>query len=539
MEQRRFLQRSRGGLTVIAACLWFAAAAPAGAVETLLKPLLPELMLPQNRCAAETPDVPDLERTLSLHRETLVRVTVDVGGRPLGDTLSGAIGGLVFEQRLIGPDTVMVQVDRGGFVPAAGDRLEVAGIDRTGERHPLFCGFVGHVQGATGRGAMDILAFRPRPGLEHQRSRQFQHMSRVEVVEAVAGEAGLAIQIEDTQSRPTLPHVAQNQEADWLFVRRLAAEDKLELTLTPESGLRLIESSFTPPDAFPPRPFTDMSWLEVVATLAEEVGLMPDIQEQASFPPVSFQQNESNLRFAHDLGVSYERSVYLLGANGLRVRDDGVWRRNPALRSATYRLPPAELAAEIAQRHRLTLETQGMPRGVAGQRQQGQRLIQRQQSDSEFLLAVLARSGLRLEPGSNGLRLRAAAAPGDAADLVRLRAVISTGGRAAALTRTYGDVRAQLLQPESVASTRLHLQLAARPALRFSPARAPVSQMPSPNGSLMMAGDVTPAAVAVDGTLARHRRLAGNDPVRRFLGEVATVYRPTLIFLARQAHAGK
>lgn len=501
---------------VLALVLVFSLDAAAGPGEDLLGELLPELTHPQNRCAALAAEADHLEATLSLHRAELTRVVVQVDGRALGDTETGALLELAFERRLIGPDTVRVRLSGSARGVTPRQRLEAFAVDPSGAMHPLFCGLVYAVDDDGRAGQVSIAALRPRAGRERARTREFMDMTRVEVIQAVANEAGLPVTVQSSRALSTLARVSQRHVDDWRFLRQLAGTEHMELVVAPGPGLRLADSTFTPPTpSMPQRQFTDMTWHDVVAALAAELGLQVDMAITQPFPVTTLTQADTDLRFAHALAAAHQHSVFLSG-DRLLIRDDGVWRENPAIQSpARLRSTALDLARQISRRYRLPLEAAGVggaPITVARGRQ----------TDSEFLLTVLADQGLRLEPRDGVLHLRRSIAPGDVADLLLLRATIVPGSRAPVLSRRFAAVRQQLLAPLDVATTELRLEIG--PARRAPPA----SYRNPPQI------DASPAAQAVAQGLAEGRSAAAGDARQQFLLDVAQVYRPTLIFLRSQ-----
>lgn len=310
-------------------CLPALSAAGATPAEALLGPLLGEFTGPQLRCEWIGAHSAGADRTLSLYRDSLSRLEIRLDGAPLAATDTGALILAMLEQNREGTTGVSVELDARRlsrrFAPIPGNTLEVGLVDASGVQHPLFCGPVVATRSDTGSARVALAALQVTPGSALRRKRTFSDMKRVDVIEQVANEQGLSLEVVDDVSRPTFARLVQNGQADWTFLRALARADAMELTLTPDPRLSYRQSSFSPPPApVVSRLFSDMSWIEVIGVLAGELGLQLDIAEVETFPVMSFSQQEPDLAFAHRLAVQHGRSVFL-GPGMLRIRNDGMW----------------------------------------------------------------------------------------------------------------------------------------------------------------------------------------------------------------------
>lgn len=298
--------------------------------EALLGPLLSEFTRPQLRCEWIGRHGADADRTLSLYRETLSRLELRIANRLLVRSDSGALITAILERNPAGVSGFTATLDASlldrRVSPVPGDTLEVGFVDHTGTSQPLFCGPVIALR-SDSRGSMVALsALQAVAGAGLRHTRTFTDMKRADIVGVVAGEHGLAVDIDSSASHPTLRSVVQRSQSDWSFLRSLAAADSMELLLTPAAVLRYEQSAFSPPPSpVVSRLFSEMNWIEIIGNLASELGLQLDAEETADFPAVSARQQETNLAFAHRLASAQGRSVYL--ASGiLRLRNDGMWR---------------------------------------------------------------------------------------------------------------------------------------------------------------------------------------------------------------------
>lgn len=496
--------------------------------EQLLGVLMSEVTDPQNRCRWTARQLPHLEGTLSLYRMDRARLVAEVDGRSLADT-AGLLRSSVFETRLLGPATVTLtlqQPDRGRLSVRVGQQLSLSLRDGRGHAHPLFCGIV-FDRRSIGSQRIQVSALIPRAGKELSRSRHFSEMRRSEVVTTLAQDAGLEVQID--RSTPESLHQAlpQRDVADWLFMSRLAEDDDMQLTLAPGPLIHYAHAAFNAPQAPQQRKFIDMTWVDVVSALADEDGLQTDIQVQTPLITTTFAQNETNLLFAQDLAARHEHSAFV-SSSSLVVRSDEIWQRNPALKSnGPVSIGIDDLARSIAARHRLPLT-------VRVPRQRRSVLKQREQTDSEFLFSTLAAHGMHLRSGSRGLLLDAARAPGDLADLLLSRVTVRASGVAGTLTRSYGAVRDQLIDPLNVPSRGLTLELGSpRTSRSLESIRQPSPPATTSLGLDLGAGDIGSTSRRLDATIAEVGKSA--DAREAFLSQLARVYRPTLLFLHRLA----
>ena len=499
------------------------AATPA---ERLLGPLMAELTQPQRRCEWAGAQLDDVERELSLYRAAMSSLAVQLDGVRLADT-GDALLSTTFERRLLGPATVTAVLDAARLTRRMrvgdGQRLEVSFEDADGEVHPLFCGIVFASTRNERDGTLEVRAVRPRPGDERQNDRSFFELRRADVVRQLALESGLQVEVRDTRSRPVSNAIVQRRLADWIFMRRLAAEENMELTLGPDVMLYANSTFSAPAVTVPDRTFAELTWIEMIEVLAGEMGLVADVQETRPFPQISARQGADDLRFAHDLAARHERSAYPFG-DKLLVRDDGHWRRNPSLRRERWTASAVDIARAIAARHRL-------PISAGRLRYPMLRARQHDQTDSEFLLSILAANGLRLVSADGRLEVRRATHIGAATDLLLLRATVSATGSRRAFSRTHGDVRAALMAPLDVPGTRVHLELGR--------ARHPVGEAafrllatePAGSASSLPARDAGDAARTLQEQLAEARPGAASSARESFLLDLVQVYRPTVLFL--------
>lgn len=519
-----FLTRQGTNAMLCMACLASALTIAATPAELLLAELSGEFTRPQLRCEWAGARVGELPLRLSLQRETVTGFSVLLDGRPIADTRSGSLSLLELEIRLFGPTTAIATGTTALLGEArsiaTGRQLEISFTDQTGRSHPVFCGttITSMVDPRTGR--VEIGAVQPRVSEEVVHNRQFTDMRRVEALMSVSNERGLQTIVHDLHERPVLQSITQNNQSDWRFLRNLAAADGMDLTLSDSADLLLRNSSFVPPaSSTRRRNWVDMSWLDIVRSVARENGLVPVFEETLSYPPISIVQVEEDLIFLANLATKYGRSAYLSG-NRLRIVADDVWRPNPALRSITHtNLGPTDLAQRIANDLGLTLNWNAAPRAAKTYKQH-------EQTDNEFMLSVLAANGMRLERDQAGLLLIDLAAPGAATDLLLSRIRILAGGRRPAISRAFGDGAAQLLDPMAIPSTTLTLNLGGAAATHQTPQ---IRFLPT---------DVTGTAVDLEAALSRVRAAARGNPRESFLAEGAQNHRPTLLFrYATDSHA--
>lgn len=513
------LTKSFRHLLVMLALCGTAAPADAGtaAEEDLLGALQGELSRPQLRCEWVAGHFERADRSLSLYREDLASLFLVLDGARVADSTRGGVLRIEFETRLFGPPTARILLDTArapaAAKMAAGGVLEVGFTDRRRGAHPLFCGVVAAVNSRGDAGQAEIVALAPRAGQEQRRSARFTNMKFIDVLQRIAADAGLVLEVQDTRSHTVRPLIVRSAVADWPFMRSLARELGMELVLRPAPGLLASVSVFVPPPPPVPRTWSDMTWVEIAGRLAAETGRVLDAPLTGSYPRVSLRQTLRNDDFLVDLAAAQQFSAWWAG-DRLRLREDGAWSGNAAARDApATQLTPLALATDIATRHGLLLRAESLPTAPVT-------VVRQHETDAGLLLRVLGTHGVHIDIQGGVLYLRTARAPGDVTDLLTRRTVIAGSSSAARrFVRRHSDPRQQLLAPETIATTEVLLDLGTALAASTSPA-----------ASLTDAGSIAVEFEAALGRLAARPPSASRS---RFLQDFARAYRPTLIHLHR------
>jgi hypothetical protein len=504
-------------LAIPALCGIAALARAAATEEGLLGALQGELSRPQLRCAWAAAHFDRADRTLSLYREELASLFVAIDGVRIADSATGGVLRMEFETRLFGPAAATVTVDTArspaATKTAAGSILEIGFTDQRRGAHPLFCGVIAAIHDEAGARRAHLVALLPRAGREQWRSAEYTNLSTVDVLQRVAGDAGLPLEVQDSRTHPVQPLVARKAVADWPFMRQLAASPGLELLLRSDGTLLLTPGAFAPPAPPAPRSWTDLTWVEIAARLAAESGRALDAQLTGSYPRLALRQTTASDDFLVDLAVAQQASAWWT-RDRLLLRADGAWSRNPAAQDApTMTLTPLQLATLIARRNGLLLRAESLPASPVA-------VVRRQETDAGLLLRVLGTQGARLDSRSGVLYLRAAKAPGDVADLLARRIVIAgSANTARRFERRHGEPRAQILDPEGIATTEVLLDL----GTALAPSASPATRL----------ADASRIAVELEAALGRLAARPPAAPHSRFLQDFARTYRPTLIHLYR------
>lgn len=504
----------------LSACV--AARAGAAPEEDLLGALRGDLSRPQLRCEWVAGHFARADRTLSVYRQELARLYVAVDGIRITDSAGGGLRRIEFETRLFGPGSATVSVDTGRAPAAArarsGAQLEIGFTDRRGGAHPLFCGTIAALRHDASVRRTELVALMPRVGGEGRRSAQYTDMTLIDVLTAVAGEAGLQLEVRDTRPYPVQPVIVRKAMADWPYLRWLARLLSMEIVLPNDGVLRATPSAFTPPPLPASRDWTAMTWIEIAERIAAESGRRLDAETSADYPATDRRQRTATDDFLADLAADHEASAWWSG-DRLVLREDRVWSRNPAAEDApAMTIALQQFAAAIAGRHGLTLDAGAVP-GVQTT------VVRRQETDAQLLLRVLGTAGVRLDYRAGTLYLRAAAAPDDVSDLLLQRIVVfGSLARERRFERRYGDPRVQIMDPEGVATTEVLLDLGTM---------LPLSDPPA--GRL---ADAASVAIELEAALGRLAARSVQTPQSGFLRELARSYRPTLLHQYRLRQDG-
>lgn len=328
------------GFRLFPALFLLAAGADAGAATpeaTLLAGLAPEYREPQQRCELLAARFDDIERQLSLYREELANLRVQVDGSPLAESSTSALQLLAFESRLLGPASATLAIDpRRAVSPerlAPGRRLEISFTDRAGKSHPLFCGFAAVVRPDPGGGRTDVVALVPRAGAELQESALYQNQTCVDVLKGLAQSAGLAIEMTDQRPRSAFPVIARKNLATWPFMCQVARQCRMDLALQTGGTLLVAAGSFLPPPAPSVKTWSDMTWVEVAASLARNAGRAPDIRLTGNYPRTNFRQQAGDEDFLLEISIAAQTSAWFTPGK-LVLGEDGAWLLDPFRRTA-------------------------------------------------------------------------------------------------------------------------------------------------------------------------------------------------------------
>lgn len=305
--------------------------------DSLLAELSGEFRGPQLRCEWIAGRFDTIERRLSLYREELAAVQVQVDGIRVGDSMNGAVMLLAFESRLLGPASATITLDQryAGSLDRlrAGRRIEISFTDRAGKSHPLFCGIVAIVRANPLTRRTDVVALIPRAGAELQQSALYQDQSCADVLTGLAQTAGLAIEVTDQRPRSTFPMIARKNLATWPFMRQAARQCRMDLALQTDGKLLVSESSFVPPPVPPSRTWTDMTWVNVAASLAQAASRAADVRLTGSYPRTNFRQTASDEDFLLEISTAAQASAWYTPGK-LMIAEDGAWLRDSVQRPA-------------------------------------------------------------------------------------------------------------------------------------------------------------------------------------------------------------
>lgn len=317
--------------------LWLVGAAATAAAATPEETLLagglePEYREPQQRCEFLAAGFDTIEQRLSLYREELVALRVSADGTVIADSATGALQFLAFESRLLGPASATITLDQRSATSLErlhpGRRIEISFIDRGGRSHSLFCGTVALVRADAAARRMELVALLPRAGTELQASALYQNQTCVDVLQGLAQSAGLAIEVTDQRPRTRYPQIAREKLSTWPFMQQLARLCQLELSLGSDGKLLVRDGRFVPPPAPSLRVWTDMTWVDIARSLAQEVGRAPDFRLTGVYPRGTYRQTVSNEDFLLQLAIAARASAWFTPGT-LQIAEDGVWSSVP------------------------------------------------------------------------------------------------------------------------------------------------------------------------------------------------------------------
>lgn len=501
----------------IALLLAAAGAAQAAPEDALLAGLASEFREPQLRCEWQARQFDASTGRLSLHRTELTGLVVSVDGAKYADSASGGVQRLTFESRLFGPPSVAAVLDLRRIQSPErlqpGRRVEIHFIPAAGAPRPLFCGHAVLVHFDTTQQRADVVALMPRRGPELQQSVTYSSVSDLDVLRSLAAQAGLTLNVQDRYARPVQARITSSGEASWTFMRRLAAGNSLELVLRSDGVLSAVNSSFAAPPVPAVQTWTDLTWVEIATRIAASLGRSLDARLTASYPRQHSQQGTADEDFLYALANAQQVSAWFVPGR-LILADDRTWAANPEVRTLPDAvMTPLQLLARVGPDHGLAVQIPALATRAAT-------ITQRGATDAEVLLRALEANRLRLAVTASGLAVQAARAPGDVTDLLLERITI-TGSTATqhSISRRYTPVRELLLAPVRLAATEVVLDLG--------------TAMPLVKPAAFVLAEPGAIAGALDAAIARLTQTTGQTPERRFLQDLARLYRPTLIHLYR------
>jgi hypothetical protein len=511
------LMRRANAIIAVVLLLATAGSACAAPEDSLLAGLAAEFREPQRRCEWLARDYDSITGRLSLYRHELASLVVSVDGTIFADSASGGLQRLTFESRLFGPPSAAAVLDlsriRNPERLKPGRRVEIHLRPATGAERPLFCGHAVLVNLDSALQRADVVALTPRRGPELQGSATYSNMTDLDVLRGLAAQARLTLNVPRLNPLPVQTQVTRNREATWNFMRRLAARNALELVLGSDGALAVTSSSFATPPALAVQTWTDLSWVEIVKRIASSLGRSTEALLTASYPRLRSQQGRADDDFLYTLVDAQSVSAWFAPGRVV-LADDKAWFANPERRTvADVVMTPLQLLARVGPDHGLAVQIPPLTTRAATVTQQGA-------TDAEVLLRELGTNQLRLSATAAGLTVQAAPAPGGVTDLLLERITI-TGSAATqhSISRRYTPVRELLLAPERMAVTEVVLNLG--------------TAMPAVKPAALALADTGTVAGALDAAIARFAQTTGQTPERRFLQDLARLYRPTLIHLYR------